>query len=174
MITIICGTNRPASYTSKVAAFYSSRLQNKNVEHRLFSMEDMPGDLIVNSMYDEKNEDMRKIENEVLIPATKYIILIPEYNGSFPGVLKAFMDASDIKKCWHNKQACLVGVASGRAGNLRGMEHMTNILNHMKINVLHLKVPVSGVTSLMDDHDNITSEETIRLIDEQIDLLLDF
>lgn len=175
MITVLCGTNRPGSYTSKVAAFYRDRLRLKNVEHQFFSLEDMPQDLLTNDMYTfNQHPGMNKIQQQFLQPTSKYVIVFPEYNGSFPGVLKAFVDASDIKACWHNKKACLVGVSAGRAGNLRGMEHLTNILNHMRVNVLHLKIPMSGIGGVVDADGQVIVPEIVGLIDQQIDLLTEF
>ncbi|MCB0502416.1 MAG: NAD(P)H-dependent oxidoreductase [Bacteroidetes bacterium] len=175
MITIFCGTNRPGSYSSKVAKFYSKQLTDKGIEHNYFTLEDMPQDLLKNDMYDgNRSEAMLAIQEKFLQPASKFVFVYPEYNGSFPGVLKAFIDASDIKKCWHNKKACLVGVSAGRAGNLRGMEHFTNILNHIRINVLHLKIPMSGIENVVDDTGNIAVPETISLIHQQIELFQEF
>ncbi|MBK9354564.1 MAG: hypothetical protein IPN09_11540 [Bacteroidetes bacterium] len=71
---------------------------------------------------------------------------MPEYNGSFLWCFKTFIDASNIAHVFTIK-SLHGGVAAGRAGNLRGMEHLTNIFNHMKINVLHLKIPISEVSN---------------------------
>jgi NAD(P)H-dependent FMN reductase len=175
MITLISATNRPGSFTEKVANIYQQRLSNKGIDFKYLSLVNMPQDLIVNGMYDKpRNAAMENLENEFLVPATKFIFIMPEYNGSFPGVLKAFVDASDIKRCFHNKKAALVGVSDGRAGNLRGMEHFTNILNHIKINVLHLKIPISNISSYFDGEGNFTADEAVRLMDQQIDLMSQF
>lgn len=175
MITILSGTNRPGSYTRKVAEVYAERLKLAGISFAFFSLEDMPQDLLTNEMYgSSKNAYMSEIEQNIFIPGSKFVIIAPEYNGSFPGVLKAFIDASDIRKCWHNKKAALVGVADGRAGNLRGMEHLTNILNHMKINVLHLKIPVSSVSAQFDNSGSFVNQETLKLMDAQIQLFKEF
>ena len=135
----------------------------------------MPQDLLTNEMYGpNKNPKMKLIEETLLIPTTKFIFIVPEYNGSFPGAFKTFIDASNIVACFHNKKACMVGVAAGRAGNLRGMEHLTNIFNHMKINVLHLKIPISDVSNQLDENGDVHNKEIDALIDKQIELLLDF
>jgi chromate reductase len=102
------------------------------------------------------------------------MFIIPEYNGSFPGMFKGFIDASDVKKCFHNKKACLTGVAEGRAGNLRGMEHLTNIFNHLKMNVLHLKIPISQVHLMLDESGKLNNPEMIKMIETQIDLMMEF
>jgi chromate reductase, NAD(P)H dehydrogenase (quinone) len=175
MITVISGTNRPGSYTEKVAQVYLKRMEAAGVPGRLLKLTDMPQDLLTNAMYDgPKNSAMQQLEEEYLIPATKFVFIAPEYNGSFPGVLKAFIDASNLKACFHNKKAALVGVADGRAGNLRGMEHLTNILNHMKINVLHLKIPVSNVSGYFDEQGTFNAAKAVRLMDQQIEMLQQF
>ena len=115
-----------------------------------------------------------EIQNKFLIPTQKFVFIIPEYNGSYPGILKAFIDSSDIRNCWHNKKATLVGVADGRAGNLRGMDDFTNVLNHMKVNVLHMKIPISSVSQHVDANHKIITSETIKMIDTQIKLFSEF
>ena len=102
------------------------------------------------------------------------MFIIPEYNGSFPGMLKGFIDASDVKACFHNKKACLTGVAEGRAGNLRGMEHLTNIFNHIKMDVLHYKIPISQVHLLLDENGKFKEQEILNNIHHQIKLFMEF
>ncbi len=169
MTTLFVGTNRVGSNSQLVAEFYSKRLKLHNITHQLFNLRDMPQDLLTNEMYHtNSNNAMVTIQESILKPTQKYIFIIPEYNGSIPGTLKAFIDASDIPACFYGKKACLIGVAAGRAGNLRGMDHFTNILNHIKIDVHHLKIPISAVENHLNDHNEIITEEIINLIDQQI------
>lgn len=175
MITIICGTNRPNSNSSKVAKYYGSQLAAKGVDYQYFSLEDVPQDVFVKTMYDgNTHEGLNAIQDNILKKATKFVFVYPEYNGSYPGILKAFIDATDIVNCWHNKKAALVGVAAGRAGNLVGLDQFTTVLNHIKINVLHNKLPMSGIDGILDEHGNVVNEESVKVINQQIDLLLDF
>jgi chromate reductase len=171
MITVICGTNRPNSFSEKIATYYCKRLAFKNIDYQYFSLESIPQNLFINEMYEgNHNESMKGIERQFLIPANKFVFIFPEYNGSFPGVLKAFIDASDLVNCWHHKKACLIGVAAGRAGNLKGMDHFTSILNYIKINVLHMKIPISSVGNVVGMNGTILDTEIAALIDEQIEL----
>lgn len=175
MITVLCGTNRPGSYSDKVAQYYCKQLESKQLDFKYFSLENIPRDLLVSEMYDgNHNIAMNDIEAQYLKPATKFVFIFPEYNGSFPGVLKAFIDASDLANCWHHKTACLIGVAEGRAGNLKGMDHFTSILNYIKINVLHMKIPISGVSNVISEDCEMLNEEIAGLIDEQIELFKKF
>lgn len=138
----------------------------------LLDMTELPAEVFHDDMYRERSEQFIEFERKYLIPADTFIFVIPEYNGTYPGVLKLMLDASDIKQAYHHKKAAIIGVSSGRAGNLRGMDDLTNVLNFLKINVLHLKIPISSVHKLFDTQGKFLSEEAVRLMNEQIDLLL--
>ncbi len=164
MITIVSGTNRLGSNTLKVAKEYQQILKNKGVEAGLFSLEG------VNVL--KRDTDFEKIENEVIIPTTNFIFIVPEYNGSFPGVLKMLFDTSRTHEVWYNKQALITGNATGRAGNLRGMDHLADVLNHVKITVHPNKLPLSSVNKLMDENGKFTDAGTLAAINNQVDEFL--
>lgn len=166
MYTIISSTNRPGSHTEKVAKQYQEIFKEKGIDAKLFSLKNL------NVL--EKNPEFSKAESEFLIPAEKFIFIIPEYNGTFPGVLKAMIDISDIRKAWWNKKALLVGISTGRAGNLRGMDQITGSLNYMKMIVHHNKLPISVIDKVMDENGIITDKNTLLAIDQQVDEFINF
>jgi NAD(P)H-dependent FMN reductase len=165
MYTIISGTNREGSHTEKVAREYQGVLKNKNIEPILFSLKGL--DVL------KRNDAIKKIENDILIPTQKFIFIIPEYNGSYPGVLKALIDNSDIRNTWNYKKALLTGVATGRAGNLRGMDHLSDTLHYMKMNVFYNKLPISVVDKVMDEEGHLNAE-TLKVINQQLDEFIEF
>ena len=122
----------------------------------------------------ERGPAMLALEKQYLIPAQKFVLIMPEYNASFPGILKLMIDNSDIKKCWWYKKAMLVGLSDGRAGNLRGLEHMTAILHYMKVHVLYNKMLLSKVTEEINGNGALIKPETERLINEQVEDFLKF
>ncbi len=164
MITIISGTNRKGSRTLQVAQHYYNALQAKGIIPELLSL--------VDKNVIERSPELLTLESELLIPSDKFILVMPEYNGSFPGVLKALLDNTDIRKCWWYKKVLLVGVADGRGGNLRGIEHMTNILHYLKMNVHYNKLPLSRINEEMDAEGNFLQQPTIRAIDEQLETFI--
>ena len=161
MITIISGTNRKLSNTSKIAREYQLILKEKGFESIIFSLEEL--DLL------EYSAAFEKIENEILIPASHFIIISPEYNGSFPGVLKMLFDNSRSHEIWFHKKALLTGVATGRAGNLRGMDHLADVLNYLKITVHPNKLPISVINSVVNGDGKIIDKNTLNAINHQLD-----
>ena len=146
--------------TLRTASLYCKLLSEQERDVKLLSLE--------GKQVWERGAEMIALEKEYLIPAQKFLIVMPEYNASFPGILKLMMDNSDIKKCWWHKKAALVGISDGRAGNLRGIEHMTSILHYMKVNVLYNKVLLSRINEEIDNNGNLLKHETELVIKEQI------
>lgn len=165
MYTIISGTNRVGSHTEKVAKVYQRILKTKNIDASLFTLTDI--DLT------NKLEDFIQLEKSILVPTKKFLFIIPEYNGSYPGILKMLIDYSDIKNTWHFKKALLTGVASGRAGNLRGMDHLSDTLHYLKMNVYYNKLPISSINKVMDKEGNL-NEDTLKVINTQLDEFISY
>lgn len=165
MYTIISGTNRTGSYTERVAKEYQRFLKEINIDAAFFSLKD------INPM--KRDENFLRIENEVLIPTEKFIFIIPEYNGSYPGVLKTMIDNSDIRKVWHYKKTLLCGVSVGRAGNLRGMDHLSDTLHYLRMHVHYNKLPISVIDKIMDGEGHLDGE-TSRVIKVQLQEFINY
>lgn len=164
--TVISGTNRLGSNTIRVAKQYLRLLEEKGTVAKFVTLEDMD--------VNKRNDALKSLEKEILIPTTKFIFVTPEYNGSFPGVLKAMIDNTDIEKVWWGKKALLTGVSTGRAGNLRGMEHLTGVLQYLKMHVHHNKLPISVVNKLLNGEDYIGDMATLKSINDQLEEFIRF
>lgn len=155
-LTLISGTNRKGSNTRMVTEIlYKLITKHTSAAPRLLDLCELDGVDIQNSMFDPSNQHptVKRLQNEYIIPADKFIFVVPEYNGSYPGILKYFIDACSIREYsanFQNKQAFLIGVSTGRAGNLRGLDHLTAVLNYLHTHVHPLRIPVSKVTSIFD------------------------
>jgi len=152
--------------TLKVAKLYTQLLSAHTDNVQLLSLQDV-------NIY-ERNAAFIEMEQKYLVPAEKFVFIMPEYNGSFPGVLKLLLDNSDIKKCWWYKKVMLTGVADGRGGNLRGLEHMTNILHYLKMHVLYNKIPLSKISEEIDEAGQLLKPATTAAINEQVHQFLSF
>ncbi len=95
MITVISGTNRPNSKSNIVAKYCCDILINKNIESQFLSLSSLPNDFMFSEMYQKHSVNYELLIDKYISKAQKFIFVIPEYNGSFPGVLKAFMDSLD-------------------------------------------------------------------------------
>ncbi len=134
----------------------SEILTEEGVDIRVIDLAELPSDILHSHMYDasQMSPALKQIQESSLLHVQKWIVISPEYNGSVPGVLKLFWDAISIneyKKTFKGKTLGLIGVASGRAGNLRGLDHFAAVANHVGMTVYPDKRPISQVGSFLND-----------------------
>ena len=168
MVTIIAGTNRPGSTTLKLAKYYQKRLSEKGLEAGLLSLTQLPGSLIESDLYGKRSPEFAVIQ-DIVTQTTKFLFVIPEYNGSFPGVLKTFIDACAFPDSFYEKKAALVGISSGKYGNIRGIDHFTGVCHYLHLHVMPLKIHISNSKTEFNADGDLFNEDTVKFTDEQMD-----
>lgn len=173
MITLISGTNRPNSNTLKVAKTYSSVLSEIGAAHQLLSLEDLPKDFAFAYFPDSQSSAFRTLTDTFIRQAGKFIIVIPEYNGTFPGIFKLFLDSlhpNELK----GKKVAIAGVSTGRGGNLRGIDHLTGAFHYLGMTVYPGHLPISRLRELQDADGNLADEVVLRAMKMQGEGFMNF
>jgi len=173
MVTIISGTNRPESNTQKVAKYYQKTLALKGLESTIFNLEDLPDNLIASDLYGKRSPEFQIIQ-EMVTQTTKFLFIIPEYNGSFPGVLKVFIDACNFPESFYDKKAALVGISSGKYGNIRGVDHFGGVCSYLHLNVLPLRLHIATIKAELNEQGDFFKEDTLKFTDQQINKFIAF
>ncbi len=172
MLTLIVGTNRKDNRTALFVQDYFDILRELGEsEVKILDLSAIPHDWFSPEMYHEPAASLIALQDEYIIPAEQFVILAPEYNGSIPGVLKLFLDACSVREyeaSFKGKHALLTGIASGRAGNLLGMDHLNAVLQHLGMHVSPNKLPISSISSLRDKNNVLIDKETRELIRQQL------
>ncbi|MFD2600020.1 NADPH-dependent FMN reductase [Sphingobacterium corticis] len=168
MDLIIVGTNRPKNNSTKVAQYYQRELAARGQDWDILYLDTLPTEIIVSDLYGKRSEAFTPIQ-ERISEAKRFIFVIPEYNGSFPGVLKVFMDACAYPASFHHKKAALVGLSTGKYGNVRGIDHFTGVCHYMRMHVMPLKIHISHIQNELDEEGNFSNPLTVKYIQEQVD-----
>jgi chromate reductase, NAD(P)H dehydrogenase (quinone) len=175
MIVIISATNRPNSNTSIIAThLYQQLLTQNKSDVEYVTLENLNGLIITaDSFSEEKMDDvLKELQTKTLIPARQWIIVCPEYNGSIPGILKYWIDLLSIHRrndTFKGKKISLVGVASGRAGNLRGLDQLSNLLQYLGSHIMPNKLPISMVHTQVDTTTNELAPTTSTALQSFVD-----
>lgn len=173
MVTIISGTNRPGSNTLKVAKYYQKMLAQKGLQTNILSLEQLPDQLISSDLYGKRSPEFQAIQ-EMVASTEKFLFIIPEYNGSFPGVLKTFIDACNFPESFYDKKACLVGISSGKYGNIRGIDHFGGVCSYLHLHVMPLRIHISAIKHELDENNDFFKEDTLKFTGQQIDKFVAF
>lgn len=174
MITVVCGTNRPNSLSLEISKYYCDLLHQRNEKTQLINLAELPSDFTSSALYanNGKNLVFNEMANQI-IGSDKFVFIIPEYNGSFPGVLKAFIDGLPYPSPFDNKIAALVGLSAGMQGAGPAMSHISDVFNYLNMNVLAIKPKLAFINKNWKDG-QLTNSFYKEIIEKQADLLVAF
>lgn len=174
MITIISATNRANSTSIKIARYYQNLLKNKGVESTVLDLSEIPQDFVFSALYDNlgKNNQFNEFVSTIN-KSEKFVFIVPEYNGSYPGVFKAFIDGLEFPGSFKNKKCALVGISSGVMAGALALSHLTDVLNYLGMHVLAVKPRLPRINTLYKE-EKITDPFLEKLLDSQADDLIQF
>jgi len=174
MITIISSTNRKKANSYKIAVQYQALLSDLGAESQVLDLEKLPADFMTTAFYENngKNESFR-LMMDLMKSSEKYVFIVPEYNGSFPGVLKLFLDALEFPATLKNKKCALVGLSAGVQGGALALSHLTDIFNYLGMHVLAQKPKLSGIQNRMEGG-QVSDKLGVQLLKEQATALVNF
>ncbi len=159
MITIISGTNRTGSRTLQVATHYYNLLQHLGQEVHLVSL--VGYDVLT------RNEEVKQLETELLIPSEKFIFVMPEYNYGMP---PAMLNAIDfVFSEWNYKPAALVSYG-GISGGLRSAQMSKLVLTTVKLVPLTEAISIPFFAKKINEDGVFISD---KLIDSSYDIMMD-
>lgn len=175
MITIIAGTNRPNSRARRVANIYAGLLAEQGVAAQLLDLTELPLDFTTSALYDNtgRHDEFNRLVS-MAEEADKLVFVVPEYNCSFPGVLKAFIDGLPYPGGIRGKKAALVGLSSGSQGGILPLNHLTDVLMYLGTAVLPERVRLPFIDQHLTAEGLITEPLYQQLLREQAARLLEF
>lgn len=173
-IGIVVGTNRQGAMSLEMAEYYRAKIEVFGHETVLLYLKDLPNDFAFSALYQNRGKnDVYNTFQMNIDSVQKLIFFAPEYNGSYPGVLKTFIDGLRYPDSLANKKVALVGLANGMLGNAVGLSHLNDVLSYMGAHVLGLRVKLGEISKHFDGEkiSNLTYES---FINQQIETFLAF
>lgn len=173
-ITVVASTNRNDSVSEQIALLYQKMLLEEGVESNFINLGDLPADFAFSALYENagKNGSFNKFR-ELMAESKKFVFIVPEYNGSFPGVLKTFIDGLKFPDTFTDKKCALVGISSGVQGAGLALSHLTDIFNYCGTQVLAQKPKLARIESSFQDG-KITNPLYAELLEDQVKRIIRF
>jgi NAD(P)H-dependent FMN reductase len=167
MICLIAGTNRPQSQTLRVTRLLEKRYKALGATTQVLDLNTLPVEIFSPGAYAEKPVSFAPFTDAVL-KADGLVIVTPEYNGSFPGVLKLFIDMLKFPESFEKKPVAFVGVAAGMWGALRSVEQLEGIFKYRNAYLFNERVFLPRVETQLNPDDSFTQALTGQLVDSQV------
>lgn len=165
MIEVISGTDRPGSNSLKVANIVLAMLKQQQVQASLLDLSQINLADAAGAAYKAPQGSYEAAVERVNI-AHGVIFVVPEYNGSFPGALKLFIDYWRYPQTFENRPFAFVGLG-GRWGGLRPVEHLQQVIGYRNGYQFPNRVFLTHVDKVLRDG-QITDPMLAGLLDTQI------
>ena len=165
-IPVILGTTRKGRMSAHAARFVFGQLQKREgITSELIDI----GEL--NLPIDDAGEAVKDPRFSAAMERADAIVIVsPEYNHSFPGLLKHVLD-SCLKEYIH-KAAGIVGVSAGVFGGARTIEHFQPVLRELGLVSIFWDVNFGTVEKVFDSSGQLLDQAYVRRTDKFINELI--
>lgn len=165
-LKIISGTDMSNSKCLEVANYIRGLYRELGVQADVIDMADFPLSDVVGGKYMDTIPTVNTFR-EPVIEADALLFVIPEYNGSFPGILKMFIDYLPYPSALVEKPIAYVGIAGGAFGGLRPVEQFQMVANYLNAHQYPERVFISRVQDMFDAETGIKDEFQQKLLEAQ-------
>lgn len=165
-IPLILGTARQGRESEHAARFVFDRIKTRaGVETEFIDIRTLPMKL------DDAGEQMKDPKFAATIDRCDGLIIVaPEYNHSFPGLLKHALDMN-LKEYIH-KAVGICGVSAGIMGGSRMIENLLPVMRELGLVTIFEDVNFGSIGTLFDDHGKLLDETFIRRLDTFLNELI--
>jgi NAD(P)H-dependent FMN reductase len=165
-IPVILGTVRKGRMSARAAQFVYGQLQKR--EGVVTELIDIA---TLNLPIDDAGERIKDTRfSAAMERADAIVIVTPEYNHSFPGLLKHVLD-SCLKEYIH-KAAGIVGVSAGVFGGARVIEHFQPVLRELGLVSIFWDINFGSIGKVFDDNGQLLDQAYIRRTDKFLSELI--
>ena len=165
-IPIILGTSRRGRRSENVARFVFEQTRKRaDVETELIDVCKLPMKL------DDAGEQMKDPKFSATINRCDGLIIVtPEYNHGYPGLLKHALDMN-LKEYIH-KAVGICGVSAGPFGGVRAIEALLPVMRELGLVTTFWDVNFGNVEKLFDDQGNLLDQSYVRRLDKFLNELI--
>lgn len=126
---ILVGTDRVGSNSRKVADLMQSLFAKLGEEVEILDLQEIAQGLRGGSQYGNVTDPILKAAAAKIEASEGILMIVPEYNGSMPGVLKFFIDHLKYPDAFEYRPVAFVGLG-GIFGGLRPVEHAQQVFGY--------------------------------------------
>ena len=159
-IPVILGTVRQGRASENVAKFvYEETKKRDGVTTELIDLRDLK------LAIDDAGESIKDAQfSETIQRADGLVLVAPEYNHGYPGMLKHVLD-SNLKEYIH-KAAGICGVSAGGFGGTRMIQNLLPVLRELGLVTIFWDGNFSGARNLFDAEGKLLDQSYVQRIDK--------
>ena len=167
-LPILLGTNRKGRESEAAARWVFGKMQEREeIETAFFDVRDF--DLPRDHYGTEIGEQFPEWR-DAIIRADGLVIVTPEYNHGYPGILKSVLDL--LLKEYIHKAVAFVGVSAGHWGGTRVIEACVPMVRELGLAVTFSDLNFPQAQNKFDENGNLLDEAYNKRIKDFLDELI--
>src|SRR6266481_4832279 len=165
-IPLILGTAREGRQSENVARFVFEQTKKRaDVETELIDVRELPMKL------DDAGEQMKDPKFSAAIERCDGLIIVtPEYNHGYPGLLKHALDMN-LKEYIH-KAVGICGVSAGPFGGARVIEGLLPVMRELGLVTIFEDVNFGKVQEIFDEQGRLLDQSYVKRVDKFLNELI--
>lgn len=164
-IVVVCGTNREGALSRLLATEVAETYKQLGQEVDLLDMKDLPVEALQPTAYKEQPESVKQFVARFLA-SDGAVFVIPEYNGSYPGVVKLFVDMLPYPEGFDARPCAFLGLAAGQFKGLRAVEHFQQVAGYRNAHIYPRRIFIGeSFTQFVDG--KLSDDELTKRLSEQ-------
>jgi NAD(P)H-dependent FMN reductase len=165
-IPVILGTSRQGRRTEYAARFVFEQTKKRaDVETELIDVCKLPLKL------DDAGEQMKDPKFSATVERSDGLIIVtPEYNHGYPGLLKHALDMN-LEEYIH-KAVGICGVSAGPFGGARVIEALLPVMRELGLVTIFWDVNFGNVQKLFDEQGNLLDQSYVRRLEKFLNELI--
>lgn len=128
-IVVVCGTNREGALSRLLAAEVAESYRSLGHSVDALDMNELPSEILQPTAYGKAPPSVRALV-ERFLTSDGAVFVVPEYNGSYPGILKLFVDMLPYPEGFDSRPCAFIGLAAGQFKSLRAVEHFQQVAGY--------------------------------------------
>jgi NAD(P)H-dependent FMN reductase len=172
-LTIVSGSDRPGANALVISKYLQQRYIEKEVSTHILNLQDFPLSAVEGGVYKKVPESVQTFTRP-LMEADGWVMVVPEYNGGYPGILKMCIDYLPYPHAFEYRPVALIGESSGAFGALRAVEQLQMVLGYRNAHIFPERVFIPRVYENFDPNQGINDEFQQSLLDSQIEGFIDY
>ena len=159
-IPVILGTARKGRASERAARFMLGEVAKRGgVETELIDIRELK------LAADDAGESIKDARfSEQMSRADALVIVMPEYNHGYPGLLKHALD-TNLKEYIH-KAVGVCGVSAGGFGGTRGVQNLLPVLRELGLVTIFWDMNFSAAHKLFDEAGNLLDQAYVKRADQ--------
>ena len=165
-IVVVIGTNRAGALSHRLSQLVVPLYEEVADSVDVLDMRELPAETLTPDAYQTKPEGTQVLI-ERFLKSHGAVFIVPEYNGSYPGVLKLFVDMLPFPEGFDARPCAFIGLAAGHFRSLRAVEHFQQVAAYRNAYLFPRRVFIGDSYQQFSDDGSLKDEELSNRLRQQ-------